>query len=265
MSNVEQPSPALPSVGGNRLEETEALIEILDAVDALPQAAELRRATYAQLDLTTGSRVIGVGCGTGLAVAEMAEPGAAATGIDNDPAMVEAAQKRRPQLDLRRADAVTIPAPDGAFTTYRADKVFHELRDPREALREAHRILAANGRIALVGQDWDAFVIDSDDPHLTRRIVAGRADSLPSPRTARQYRLLLLAGGFDDVQVQGFLPVFTSSLALPIVLGLADTAQAAGAVTSDEASSWRDEQTARMAKGRFFLALPLFLATARRP
>ncbi len=252
-------------IDGDRLAETAALIEILDAVDELPEAAQLRRATYAELSLTTGTRVIDVGCGTGLAVAEMSELGAEAVGVDSDPVMIAAAQERRPRLDLRLGDATDVPFADGAFTAYRADKVFHQVTDPRHVLLEARRLLAPAGRIALVGQDWDAFIIDSDDPPLTRRIVAARSDALPSPRAARQYRDLLLETGFDEVKVKGFLSVFTSSLALPVTLGLADTAEESGAITREAATRWRDEQRERAANGRFLLAVPLLMASARRP
>ncbi|WP_433762573.1 hypothetical protein [Nocardia sp. CA-135398] len=51
------------------------------------------------------------------------------------------------------------------------------------------------GRIVLAGQDWDAFVIDSDTPDLTRTIVAARADTITNPRAARRYRNLLLDAG----------------------------------------------------------------------
>ncbi len=64
---------------------------------------------------------------------------------------------------------------------YRADKVFHELADPRAALNEAWRVLASGGRVVLVGQDWESFIIDSDDPDLTRTIVTARASAVVSP------------------------------------------------------------------------------------
>jgi hypothetical protein len=53
-------------------------------------------------------------------------------------------------------------------------------------------VCSPRSRIVLVGEDWDAFVIDSDEPGLTRTIVHWRADMVPSPRAARAYRTLLL-------------------------------------------------------------------------
>ena len=58
----------------------------------------------------------------------------------------------------------------------------HVLDDPARAAGEARRVLAPGGRIVLIGQDWDTFVIDADDAALTRTIVHARADLVPTPR-----------------------------------------------------------------------------------
>ncbi len=150
------------------------------------------------------------------------------------------------------------------MNAYRADKVFHELDDPARALREVRRVLAPGGRIVLLGQDWDTFVIDSDHAELTRTIVRARADTIPSPRAARRYRNLLLDNGFLDVVVEVYTGVFTDSTMLPVLVGIADAARAVGAVTQDQADTWTAEQTERAQAGRMFFALPLFVGTARR-
>lgn len=245
--------------------EVEDLIELLDAIDGLPAAASLRRTTYRALALQPGSRVIDVGCGTGLAVGEMADLGATATGVDVDARMVQAARRRRPTLDLRQAGADALPIPDGELTAYRADKVFHELSDPRQSLGEAHRALTCGGRLALLGQDWDALIIDSSEPELTRRVVAARADALPNPRAARGYRTLLADAGFAGIRVEGFLAVFTDPLALPMVTGFADAAHELGAVSTTEATRWVTDQRHRATSDRLLLAIPLILATAHKP
>jgi hypothetical protein len=57
----------------------------------------------------------------------------------------------------------------------------------------SRRILGHIGRIVLIGQDWDTFVIDSDDPRLTRAITTEQHDSWMADRSerARQGRLFL--------------------------------------------------------------------------
>jgi hypothetical protein len=127
---------------------------------------------------------------------------------------------------------------------------------------EARRVLCPGGRIVLVGQDWDAIMIDSDDAALTRTIVHARADLLGTPRAGRQYRSLLLAGGFDDVTVEVHTSVFTDPATLSLLARLAESACAGGAVGRDQANQWLAEQRRRAEAGRFLVAIPFFVASA---
>ncbi|KPC71768.1 methyltransferase domain-containing protein [Streptomyces sp. NPDC006349] len=236
------------------------LIALLDAVDMLPGASELRHRSYELLHLVPGETVVDVGCGAGRAVAELAETGLTAIGVDPDERMVEVARQRWSGTDFRMADAYRLPFADATVDGYRSDKVFHELAQPSRALGEAQRILAPGGRIVLVGQDWDTFVIDSDDPVLTRTIVHARADLVRGPQTARRYRNLLLAAGFERVTIEIHTGVFTGPAMLPVVVGLAEGACSTGAVSRAQVDVWIGEQRRRVERDRFFLALPMFVA-----
>lgn len=244
--------------------DIDTLIRVLDAAETMPAAARLRARSYELLRLPKGATVVDVGCGTGRAVAELAEQGARAVGVDLDPAMLAAARGRFPDLDVRAGDAADLPLDDGQAHGYRADKVYHVLPDPQAALAEARRILVPGGRIVLLGQDWDTMVIDSDQPELTRRIVHARADTIPHPRIARAYRNLLRDAGFQDVDVEVHTAVFTDATMLPIVAGHATAAHQTGAITGDQAENWLDEQTRRAQDGRLFVAIPMFLAAGTR-
>jgi ubiquinone/menaquinone biosynthesis C-methylase UbiE len=244
--------------------DTSTLIRALDAQETMPAAARLRARSYQVLRLAAGATVVDVGCGTARAVAELADRGARAVGVDRDPAMLAAARSRFPGIDVRDADAAGLPFGDGQAYGYRADKVYHILPDPHAALAEARRVLAPGGRIALLGQDWDTIVIDSDRPELTRRIVHARADTIPHPRIARAYRNLLLDAGFRDVDLEVHTVVFTDAAMLPLIAGHAAAAQQAGAITGDEAESWVSEQTRRAQDERLLFAIPMFLAAATR-
>jgi ubiquinone/menaquinone biosynthesis C-methylase UbiE len=244
--------------------DTDTLIRLLDAAEAMPAAARLRARSYELLRLPPDATAVDVGCGTARAVAELAEHAAHPIGVDLDPAMLAAARRRFPGIDVRAADATELPLGDGQAHGYRADKVYHVLPDPHAALAEARRVLVPGGRIALVGQDWDTVVIDSDQPELTRRIVHARADTMPHPRVARAYRNLLLDAGFRDVDVEVHTAVFTGPVMLPVPVGHATAAHRAGAITGDEADDWISEQTRRARDDRLLVAIPMFLAAATR-
>ncbi|WP_344942168.1 methyltransferase domain-containing protein [Actinomadura miaoliensis] len=245
----------------------DALIARLDAFDADPAAVRLRIRSYELLG-DPGGLVADVGCGAGRAVAELADRGVHAVGVDVSEQMIELARRRWPGADFRIGGAGELPFGDGALAGYRADKVLHELADPARALAEARRVLAPGGRVVLVAQDWDTFVLDSSAPELTRRIVHARADQIPSPRVARAHRSLLLDAGFVDVAVEVHTGVFTGRTAEPMLGALAAAAEAAcasGAVTRAEADGWLAEQRDRVRSDRFLLAVPMFVAAATRP
>jgi ubiquinone/menaquinone biosynthesis C-methylase UbiE len=244
--------------------DSTTLIRALDAAESLPGAVALRERGYDLLRPGAGDTVIDVGCGTGRAVAELAERGARALGVDLDPEMLAAARARFSGIDVRSADATDLPLGDGEAQGYRADKVFHILPEPDKALAEARRVLAPGGRIVLVGQDWDTMVVDSALGELTRRIVVARADTIPHPRIARGYRNLLLDGGFRDVTFEVHTAVFTGASTLPLLAKHADVARQTGAITGEEAEAWTGEQARRAEGGRLMLAIPMFLAAGVR-
>ncbi|MBU3065818.1 methyltransferase domain-containing protein [Nocardia sp. NEAU-G5] len=223
------------------------LLSLLDALDDRPQARDLRLRTYEGL----GDTVVDVGCGGGRAVGELAARGVRAIGLDLDPAMIEIAAQRWPAAEFHVADATALPLDDGSVTGYRADKVLHALSEPERAIAEARRVLARSGRAVLTGQDWDTFVIDSDDPELVRALVHARADRMPSPRIARRYRNLLLDNGFTDVTVDVHTVVWTDAAVLPVLANIAE-------------GDWLDEQAARARNDRLFVAVPIFLASGTR-
>jgi ubiquinone/menaquinone biosynthesis C-methylase UbiE len=223
------------------------LLAILDAVDDLTAAVNLRERTYRGL----GDTVVDVGCGGGRAVGELTQRGVRVIGVDIDPQMIEAATARWPGAEFRLGDATKLPIDGGTVSGYRADKVLHVLPEPAEAVAEARRVLRPGGRAVLAGQDWDTMIIDSDDRALTRELVRARADGMPSPWVARQYRNLLLDGGFTEVTVEVHTIVFTGPMFLPMVATIGD-------------GDWLAEQTARAERDRLFMAVPIFLAAGTR-
>lgn len=241
--------------------ETGHLLAALDAADRMPSATRLRARSYELLSPIPGSTVVDVGCGAGRAVAELAERGVRAVGVDPSRQMLAAARGRWPEAEFREAGAERLPFADGSVRGYRADKVFHVLQDPGQAVAEARRVLCPGGRIVLVVQDWDAVMIDSDDAALTRTIVHARADLLGTPRAGRQCRGLLLAGGFDDVMVEVHTSVFTDPAMVSLLPRLAEPACAGGAVDRDRAEEWLAEQRRRAEADRLLIAIPFFVAS----
>jgi ubiquinone/menaquinone biosynthesis C-methylase UbiE len=243
-----------------------AFLENLLAFDRQTESVQLRRRSYELLRVAPGSRVMDVGCGGGTAVAELAALGADAVGVDAADEAIAFAREHHPDCRFEVGDAQRLPFADESFDGYRAEKLYHALDDPDKACAEARRVLAPGGRIVLAGQDWELFVVESDDPVLTRTIVTAAADGMVHGRVARRYRNMLLDAGFGDVSCEVRTAVLTDpALALFVVTRLAGGAVRAGAVSEAQAEAWLDDQRRRADRDRLLVAIPLFLAAGRRP
>ena len=109
------------------------------------------------LDVRPHDRVLEVGFGPGLAVALIAERATSGlvAGVDPSDVMVRQAARRnraaigQGRVELRPGTVSTLPYPDAHFTKACA---LHSLRfwpSAEDGLREMHRVLAPEGRVAL--------------------------------------------------------------------------------------------------------------------
>jgi SAM-dependent methyltransferase len=105
--------------------------------------------------VTTGQRVLDVGCGPGVLTADLASllGASAVVAVDPSAPFVEAARTRLPDIDVRLAAAESLPFPDGAFDAVLAQVVVHFLKDPVRGLREMARVARSGGVIA--ASVWD--------------------------------------------------------------------------------------------------------------
>jgi ubiquinone/menaquinone biosynthesis C-methylase UbiE len=115
------------------------------------------------LDLAQGSGFLDIGCATGWAVREAAELLASGTacGIDISPKMVEKARAYvldNDNIDLRVADAETIPYPDESFSCVLCTCSFHHYSNPHRALSEIKRVMKTHGHLVILESARDISV-----------------------------------------------------------------------------------------------------------
>ena len=247
--------------------EEAMFVEFLERVEQLPDIVARRQRSYELLALGTGERVADVGCGLGTAARELAARGARPIGFDASAAMLSEARRRSEgvAVEYALADAVDLPLEDGVLAGYRAERVYQHLADPEAALAEARRVLAGEGRIVLVDQDWGGLVIDGEPEDVTRAILAGHSDSIRNGWMGRSYLRLLRNAGFADVSFQAeTVPITAPWLAALMPKLAADAAVETGAVDAEVAKRWLADQGARLERGTFFAAMAHFIAVARR-
>jgi ubiquinone/menaquinone biosynthesis C-methylase UbiE len=133
-------------------------------------AVENRTANRLVVDtLDPGSEdfVLEVGCGPGVALAQLAERARFAAGVDPSDVMVAQAQRRlrravaSGRAEVCRAEAAWLPYDDDFFTSALALHTIHHWACVKAGLHELHRVVAPGGRVVLA----ERLARPGRDPH----------------------------------------------------------------------------------------------------
>lgn len=125
------------------------------------QESMLRPAYMTVLDalgVGSGTRLLDIGCGAGMAAQLAGARGARVSGLDASPTSIEIARRRTPEGDFHVGDMETLPFADAAFDAVTSFNAIQFAADPVAALRQAMRVSAPEGRVAVVvwGEPQDA-------------------------------------------------------------------------------------------------------------
>jgi len=247
----------------------------LEAVYLTPDVVAQRAATLAALSLKPGERVLDVGCGPALLVAEMAHVVGSSghvTGIDRSEPMLTVARRRcQPLTDrttLLRGDATALPFPAASFDAAVSTQVLEYVAEIDTALAELHRVLRPGGRILLLDTDWGSAVWHSSDPERMRTILTAWMQRFADPYLPRTLAPRLRAAGFEvtghDVLVilnREHDPNTYSVANGQIMAGFAKDQ----GVPPSLVEAWTTDLDQLGERGEYFFSLNRYLFTARRP
>jgi FAD/FMN-containing dehydrogenase/SAM-dependent methyltransferase len=94
-----------------------------------------------------GTRLLDVGCGSGLTLMLAKALGAIPSGLDISPGLLQIARDRLPEADLRAGDMEYLPFGDGTFDAVTGVNAFQFAGNPQKALHEAARVTRPGGRV----------------------------------------------------------------------------------------------------------------------
>lgn len=173
------------------------------------------------LGLTRRDRVLDAGCGYGGHLLLFARFAGAVAGFDREPDRVEIAKGRlaaatlAPKVEVRVADLMAQPYPNGSFTLVWCSHVLHAIDDMPRAMQILVRMTRPGGRVVIrenrVGSmSWLPVDLGVGEPGLEARLEYALLRWLAGDRRRRGpypygWTHLLREAGLVDVQARSFL------------------------------------------------------------
>jgi SAM-dependent methyltransferase len=160
---------------------------------------------HAIADLRSGETVLDLGSGGGLdcfLAAKQVGPSGHVIGVDMTPEMVAKARENARKVgastvEFRLGEIEHLPVADSSVDVILSNCVINLSPDKAAVFREAHRVLRTGGRLAI--SDIVEIAAMPDD---LRGGVGALTGCIAGAASVESVRQLLLAAGFEDVQVE---------------------------------------------------------------
>lgn len=117
-----------------------------------PTAKEGYEYVLKNISITPGTKLLDIGCGSGLFSDLATKAGAEVTAIDASEKTIERAKKRNPSVHFMTGEMEELPFDDNTFDIVCGFNSFQYAADMKNALKEAGRVLKVNG--TLVTRIW---------------------------------------------------------------------------------------------------------------
>jgi arsenite methyltransferase len=249
------------------------LVEVLETRGADPQQQAMRRAFLADIPFPPRSRVLEVGCGTGVLTRVMAgwPDIREVIGVDPAAAFLEKARELAadiPKVTFQEADGRELPFADASFDVVVFDSTLSHVPSPERALSESHRVLRPEGILAAFDGDYatTTVALGPHDP-LQACSEATMANSVTDRWLIRRLPELVCKVGFDVLtsRSHGFVETTAGGYVLTIIDRGVDILLTAGQIGDELAAALKNEARRRVREGLFFGHVAYLSLTARRP
>ncbi len=158
--------------------------------------------TLKRIEVKSGQKLLDVGCGTGilLETLENNHTDIILAGVDPTQEMLDIAEKRlSKKVRLEQSYAEKLPFETETVDIIISCNMFHYVREPNIALKEAMRILKPTGRLVIT--DWcDDYIACRIYTFFLRKFN----DAHFKAYTKREFYNLLSSSEFDDIKVDSY-------------------------------------------------------------
>jgi ubiquinone/menaquinone biosynthesis C-methylase UbiE len=169
------------------------------------------RAAFVLPFLSTGTRLLDVGCGPGsitLGLARRVGPEGCVVGVDMQPSQIhlakqEAATTGVANATFQIANARVLPFEDASFDVLFAHALFEHLAAPGPVLAEMARVLRPQGILAICSSDWSGARIEPYSADVRRAMEAHyalRRNAGGDPFAGARLEEWVSAAGFSIVR-----------------------------------------------------------------
>jgi ubiquinone/menaquinone biosynthesis C-methylase UbiE len=256
------------------LQFTEDAARQLESLYLTRDIVAQRSETIKQLGLSTGERVLDVGCGPGFlceSIAEIVGCDGAVAGIDISSDLIALCKRRNSPKWVSYAvgDATQLGEPDGRFDVVACTQVAEYVPDVGRVLSETFRVLRAGGRAVFVATDWDGVIWHSEKPDRMRLVMKSWESHCAHPRLPRSFANRLVSAGFrfDGTTVFPILNLqwrddtYSKGLAALI----SDFVRRKNDVASEDLQEWHGEFPRLSETGRYFFSSNRYVFRAVKP
>lgn len=190
--------------------------QLFERDNAQTLGSPLAARVFDHVELQPGDRVLDAACGTGIVtrVAARRFPQVGRfVGLDRNAGMLEVARANTPTnipVEWQQGDLTSLPFPDRSFEAVLCQNGLQFVRDKSIVLREMHRVLVAQGQLALTVWSRVFPYAAALSKALARHISAESAasnDAMFQLRDAGTVRSLVEEAGFREITMRELLVV----------------------------------------------------------
>ncbi|MCM6778570.1 methyltransferase domain-containing protein [Nocardia sp. CDC159] len=249
------------------------LIDVRDLQAALPGIRRLRHWAHEALAVRPGESAVDIGSGTGsevLAFAEAVGPEGAAVGVEPDPNLLTAAERRAGDVGSHArfvpGDAYNLPLGTDSVDVALCERVFQHLTSPARATAEIARVLRPGGRVVVMDSDWGTAIVHPGERDAVRAVIETLIANTTNPFSGRRLPGLLTQAGLVIDEIGSHALVQDRSVGAGALVGrISAMAVARGAITEQQRRALLEELDAGARSGDIHLSVTMFAVLAHKP